>query len=119
MPLPARLEQTYAGLVSELPYATRALHLTAAFNDSHSLRETLDAATAAFDRRITLDELEPAISARLVSVENGFELRLEVVAHYGASTGFRPRLRSRIHGIRWLAGGFLWWKRTVATARCG
>ena len=75
MPLPARLEQTYAGLVSELPDATRALLLTAAFNDSHSLRETLDAAAAAFDRRIMLDELEPAISARLVSVENGFELR--------------------------------------------
>ena len=75
MPLPARLEQTYAGLVSELPDATRALLLTAAFNDSHSLQETLGAAAAAFDRRITLDELEPAISARLVSVEDGFELR--------------------------------------------
>ena len=58
MPLPARLEQTYAGLVSELPDATRALLLTAAFNDSHSLQETLDAAAAAFGRRIMLDELE-------------------------------------------------------------
>jgi DNA-binding CsgD family transcriptional regulator len=75
IPLPARLEQTYAGLVSELPDATRALLLTAAFNDSHSLQETLDATTVALGRPITLDELEPAISARLVSVEDGFELR--------------------------------------------
>ena len=75
IPLPARLEQTYAGLVSELPAATRALLLTAAFNDSHSLQETLDATAVAFGRPITLDELEPAISARLVSVEDGFELR--------------------------------------------
>ena len=75
VPLPARLEQTYAGLVSELPEATRALLLTAAFNDSHSLQETLDATAVAFDRPITLDDLEPAISARLVSVEDGFELR--------------------------------------------
>ena len=73
--LPARLEQTYAGLVSELPEATKALLLTAAFNDSHSLQETLDATAVAFDHRITLDELDPAISARLVSVEDGFELR--------------------------------------------
>ncbi len=75
VPLPARLEQTYAGLVSELPDATRALLLTAAFNDSHSLQETLDATAVTFDRQVTLDELEPAISARLVSVEDGFELR--------------------------------------------
>ena len=75
MPLPARLEQTYAGVVSELPDATRALLVTAAFNDSPSLQETLDAAAAAFDHRITLDDLDPAISARLVSVEDGFELR--------------------------------------------
>jgi len=75
IPLPARLEQTYASLVSELPEATRTLLLTAAFNDSHRLQETLDAAAVAFHRRITLDELEPAISARLVSVEEGFELR--------------------------------------------
>jgi len=30
---------------------------------------------------------------------------LEVVTHYGASTGFRPRSSLRIRGIRWLAGG--------------
>ena len=75
VPLPARLEQTYAGLVSELPEATRAVLMTAAFNDSHSLQETLDATAVAFGRQITLDDLEPAISARLVSVADGFELR--------------------------------------------
>jgi len=75
LPLPARLEQTFAGLISELPDATRSLLLTAAFNDSHSLQESLAAAALAFDRQITLDALEPAISARLVFVEDGFELR--------------------------------------------
>ena len=44
---------------------------------------------------------------------------LELVTDYGASTGFRPRPRSRIPGIRWLASGFRWWKRIVAMARCG
>jgi hypothetical protein len=47
MPLPDRLEQTFAGLVSELPRATRSLLVMAAFNDSHSLQETLDAAALA------------------------------------------------------------------------
>ena len=75
VPLPARLEQTYAGLVSGLPEATGALLLTAAFNDSHSLQEALDATAVSFGRPISLDDLEPAISARLVSVEDGFELR--------------------------------------------
>ena len=73
--LPARLEQTYAGVVAELPHATRSLLMMAAFNDSQSLQETLDATALAFSDRITLDDLEPAIAARLVSVEAGFELR--------------------------------------------
>lgn len=75
MPLPDRLEQTFAGLVSELPGATRSLLVMAAFNDSHSLQETLDAAALAFGSQVTLEDLDPAISARLVSVEDGFELR--------------------------------------------
>jgi DNA-binding CsgD family transcriptional regulator len=73
--LPARLEQTYAGVVAELPDATRSLLMMAAFNDSQSLQETLDAAARAFGGEIAVEDMEPAIAARLVSVEDGFELR--------------------------------------------
>jgi DNA-binding CsgD family transcriptional regulator len=75
MLLPDRLEQTFAGAVSELPDAARSLLLTAAFNDSHSLQEALDATALAFGVPVALEDLDPAISARLVSVEDGFELR--------------------------------------------
>jgi DNA-binding CsgD family transcriptional regulator len=75
LPLPARLVQTYAGLVSELPDATGSLLMMAAFNDGHSLQETLDATALAFTRDVTLEDLEPAVSARLVSVDDRFELR--------------------------------------------
>ncbi len=75
LPLPTRLVQTYAGLVSELPDATGSLLMMAAFNDGHSLQETLDATALAFEREVTLDDLEPAVSARLVSVDDRFELR--------------------------------------------
>ncbi|MDT7549400.1 MAG: hypothetical protein QOE84_1794 [Actinomycetota bacterium] len=73
--LPARLEQTYASVVSELPDATQSLLMVASFNDGHSLQETLDATALVLRRPVTLEELQPAIAARLVSVENGFELR--------------------------------------------
>ncbi|MCW2797605.1 AAA family ATPase [Nocardioides sp.] len=75
VPLPARLVQTYAGLVSELPDATGSLLMMAAFNDGHSLQETLDATALAFEGEVTLEDLEPAVSARLVSVDDRFELR--------------------------------------------
>ncbi|MDX6373088.1 MAG: hypothetical protein QOD98_2076, partial [Nocardioidaceae bacterium] len=75
VPLPARLVQTYAGLVSELPDSTGSLLMMAAFNDGHSLQETLDATALAFQRETTLKDLEPAVTARLVSVDDRFELR--------------------------------------------
>jgi DNA-binding CsgD family transcriptional regulator len=49
--------------------------MMAAFNDGHSLQETLDATALAFTRDVTLEDLEPAVSARLVSVDDRFELR--------------------------------------------
>ncbi len=44
---------------------------------------------------------------------------LESVTDYGASTGFRPRPRSRIRGIRWLADVCRWWRPTVTGVPCG
>jgi DNA-binding CsgD family transcriptional regulator len=73
--LPARLVQTYAGLVSDLPDATGSLLRVAACNDGHSLQETLDATALAFHRTVTLEDLEPAVSARLVALDDRLELR--------------------------------------------
>jgi hypothetical protein len=91
-PLPARLVQTYAGIVSELPDATGSLLLVAAFNDGHSAQEALDATALAFDRKVTLEDLQPAVSARLVLVDDRFELRFR-----------HPLIGSAMRGIASLA----------------
>ncbi|WP_285681544.1 AAA family ATPase [Actinoplanes sp. NBRC 103695] len=60
MPLSARLEHAFAARVTGLPAATQTLLLTAALNDGDALAETLAASHA------TVDDLEPAIAARLI-----------------------------------------------------
>ncbi|WP_028063673.1 ATP-binding protein [Solirubrobacter soli] len=63
LPLTARLEHAFAAQVGELPEGTRRLLLVAALNDGASLSEALTA-----DKNV-LGALEPAIAAKLVSVE--------------------------------------------------
>ena len=66
LPLTTRLEQAFAGRVSVLPTATRTLLLVAAVNDGEELPVTLAAAARMAGRPITLDDLTPALVARLV-----------------------------------------------------
>jgi len=70
LPLTTRLERAFAGRAAELPAATRALLLIAALNDSQALAETLMAGKA-LDDTVGLDALEPAVSAGLVTVDDG------------------------------------------------
>jgi DNA-binding CsgD family transcriptional regulator len=68
LPLTTRLEQAFAARVSGLPTATRLLLLVAALNDGDLLSETLDAAALVGGEKLTVDDLTPAIDARLVDV---------------------------------------------------
>ena len=85
LPLTARLEQAFADRTSGLPAATRTLLLVAALNDSDALSETLAAATVIAGPRRSVDDLEPAIAARLVEAD-GERLRFR-----------HPLMRSAIH----------------------
>ncbi|WP_187414295.1 AAA family ATPase [Nonomuraea sp. PA05] len=75
LPLSARVERTFAGLVGELPPATRALLLVAALDDGDDLDEVLAAASRLEDRPVTADDLEPAVVSRLVAVDEQYRLR--------------------------------------------
>jgi DNA-binding CsgD family transcriptional regulator len=85
LPLTARLEQTFAARMSGLPTATRAVLLVAALNNSEALSETLAAATMIAGARCTVDDLVPAIVARLVEADSE---RLRFL---------HPLMRSAIH----------------------
>jgi hypothetical protein len=85
LPLTARLEQAFAARMSGLPAATQIVLLVAALNDSDALSETLAAATVIAGARRTVDDLGPAIAARLVETD-GERLRFP-----------HPLMRSAIH----------------------
>src|SRR4051812_9780150 len=69
LPLTARLERTFAARASELPAATETLLLAAGLNDSDALPEMLAAASIVAKTEIDLADLDPALSAGLVEVD--------------------------------------------------
>ncbi|AGL16807.1 AAA family ATPase [Actinoplanes sp. N902-109] len=71
LPLSARLEQAFAARVGGLPAATRTVLLVAALNDADTLSETLAAAGLVTGSPCRVDDVEPAVAARLVEVEAG------------------------------------------------
>jgi DNA-binding CsgD family transcriptional regulator len=73
LPLPARLERSFALSVAALPAATQTLLQVAAFNDGSDVYETV--AAAAELSGITLDDLTPAVTAGLVHVDGFGTLR--------------------------------------------
>jgi DNA-binding CsgD family transcriptional regulator len=68
LPLTARLERAFAARVADLPAATRAVLLVAALNDGPSLDEVLAASGAVIGEAVTVDQLTPAVAARLVEI---------------------------------------------------
>jgi DNA-binding CsgD family transcriptional regulator len=70
MPLTARLERAFAARIRELPPETRDLMLIASANDSDSLAEVLRARAQVAKEPTTLGDLGPAVSARLVEVDD-------------------------------------------------
>ena len=66
LPLTTRLQQAFAARASALPTATRTLLLVAALDEGAELSSTLAAATRLVGRAVGLEDLVPAMSARLV-----------------------------------------------------
>jgi DNA-binding CsgD family transcriptional regulator len=84
LPLTTRLEHAFADRVSGLPTATRTLLLVAALNDGDELPSTLAAAAAVARGDVTLEDLTPAVAARLIESD-------------GATMSFRhPLMRTAI-----------------------
>jgi tetratricopeptide (TPR) repeat protein len=71
LPLTTRMEQAFAARVSGLPHVTRTLLLVAALNDGDVLSEALEAASVVRGKPVDVDDLEPAVGARLVDVHGG------------------------------------------------
>jgi DNA-binding CsgD family transcriptional regulator len=84
LPLTARLEQTYATVVAGLPPVTQSLVLVAALDDGSDLDEVLAAATDLIGSAVSLDTMQPALTAGLLTTD-------------GASVQFRhPLIRSAV-----------------------
>ena len=69
LPLTAKLERAFAARVSELPQVTQTLLLVAAADESGVLQEVLTAASTIEGAAVSMDALQPAISARLIEVD--------------------------------------------------
>lgn len=74
LPLSTRLERAFAARVSDLRAAARTALLVAAVNDGSLISEVLDAAALLTGGPLTVDVLDPAVTARLVEVD-GTEFR--------------------------------------------
>ena len=70
VPLTTRLEQAFAARLNDLPAAARTILLVAALNDGRSLGEALAASGEVIGHPATVDQLIPAVSARLVEVDD-------------------------------------------------
>ncbi|GAA0967909.1 LuxR family transcriptional regulator [Acrocarpospora macrocephala] len=93
LPLTTRLEQTFTARMSGLPSVTRTMLLVAALNDGAALSETLDATAVITGGPVTLADLAPAASVRLVDVhEAGLRFRhplMRSAIYQGASISQR------------------------------
>jgi DNA-binding CsgD family transcriptional regulator len=70
IPLTERLERAFADRAESLPSTTQTLLLAAAANDGETLAEAFAAAGLTLGAAVTLDDLQPAISAGLVAVDD-------------------------------------------------
>jgi hypothetical protein len=69
LPLTARLEQTYSTVVAGLPAMTQSLVLLAALNDGSDLEEVLAAAADLTGSPVSLDTMQPALTAGLLTMD--------------------------------------------------
>ncbi|MBL7253273.1 helix-turn-helix transcriptional regulator [Paractinoplanes lichenicola] len=101
LPLSSRVERTFAGLVADLPPLTRDLLLVAALDDGGGLDEILAATAVLTGGEVPTDAIQPAVTARLVSVDDAYELRfrhplLRSALRQGAAPGDRRRVHAAL-----------------------
>jgi DNA-binding CsgD family transcriptional regulator/tetratricopeptide (TPR) repeat protein len=75
LPLPMRLERTFALAIDDLPPATRLLLLVAAVDDGTALEEIVGAAAALGEETVAADDVRPAVGAGLVEVDEQAQIR--------------------------------------------
>jgi len=107
LPLSARVEQTFGGLVADLPPATRDLLLIAALDDGGNLDEILAAAAVLTGAEVPMEAIQPAVTARMVTVDEQYELRfrhplLRSALRQQAAPGDRRRVHAALAEV--LAG---------------
>lgn len=120
LPLSARVERTFGDLVADLPAPTRELLLIAALNDGAGLAETLAAATVHTGAEVREDAIEPAVAARLVSVDDQYELRfrhplLRSALRQRAAPGQRRRVHEALAAVLTADPQRRVWHRAAAT----
>lgn len=101
LPLSDRVERTFAGLVADLPRPTRELLLIAALDDGSNLDEILAAAAVVAGAPVPTDAVQPAVTARLVTVDEQYELRfrhplLRSALRQQAAPGDRRRVHAAL-----------------------
>ncbi|MEU4235764.1 LuxR C-terminal-related transcriptional regulator [Actinoplanes sp. NPDC026619] len=101
LPLSTRVEQTFGGLVAELPPLTRDLLLIAALDDEGNLDEILAAAAVLTGAPVPAEAVQPAVTVRLVIVDEQYELRfrhplLRSALRQQASPGDRRRVHAAL-----------------------
>lgn len=101
LPLTTRLERSFAVLVAELPALTQTLLLVAALNDGDDLGEVLDAGAVVAVATATIEDVEPAISARLLEVDDAFRVRfrhplVRSSVHHASSVSLRRRVHAAL-----------------------
>jgi DNA-binding CsgD family transcriptional regulator len=69
------VERTFGGLVADLPPLTRELLLIAALDDGGNLGEILAAAAILTGAEVATEAIQPAVTARLVTIDEHYDLR--------------------------------------------
>ncbi|GAA2480304.1 ATP-binding protein [Winogradskya humida] len=100
LPLSTRVERTFAGLVAELPQATRTLLVVAALNDGDDLGEVV-AAAGLVHGPIGAIDIEPAVTTRLMQVDDAYRVRfrhplLRSALHQSATVDVRRRVHAAL-----------------------
>ena len=93
LPLTTRLERSFGVLVAELPSLTRTLLLAAALSDGDDLGEVLAAGAVVAGATTAIEDVEPAVAARLLEVDDTYRVRFR-----------HPLVRSSVYHASSLSG---------------
>jgi DNA-binding CsgD family transcriptional regulator len=121
LPLSTRVERTFTALVAELPPITRSVLLVAAVDDGDGLDEILAAASRFAGRPATVADIEPAVTTRLVQVDDTYRLRfrhplLRSALYQSAGAAERRRVHAALAEVIVAAPDRRVWHRAGAAA---